>query len=502
MSADPSDAAAPSDTAADTAAGAGALPEALVAWIERHAGGTIVDARPHFAGASRAAWQVDVASAGTGATANHASVGSPRALFLLCDRGPRGGSARDAAVLRALAGSAVPVPEVVADAPDRGWLLLTRLAGRSDFPNVDVPDERSPTARDLMRIAAALHALDPATLCLDDWPRPTSPGEAVEPDLERTREAVARLAERADPFFAFALGWLEQAIPERWERPALVHSDLGPGNFLYAGGRVTGIVDWEVAHFGDPHEDLAALAVRDMATPIGDLRDRFAEYASFSGRAVDPARVDTYRVLVLVRNAAMIGLGLAQPPEGFDVVEMTMYQTLLLRAATLVLCDRVGAERPAARDVVPTAAPGPIGRDEAFVEALERDLAQSIAPAIAEEGARRHAASLARGLCALRHAERVGPGLDAAETLDLARLLERDDLGAVSLGALEAALREWVASRPGTTAGWRAGACYFARRWHRIAERRRPLMGDMMERLPQSLEGDMMERLPQSLEGE
>ena len=46
----------------------------------------------------------------------------------------------------------------------------------------------------------------------------------------------------------------------------------------------------------------------------------------------------------------MIGLGLAHPTPDFDVEEMTMYQTLLTRAAALVLCDNLGVARPEAAE--------------------------------------------------------------------------------------------------------------------------------------------------------
>ena len=59
-----------------------------------------------------------------------------------------------------------------------------------------------------------------------------------------------------------------------------------------------------------------------------------------------------HRALVLVRNSVMIGLGLAHPTPAMDVDEMTMYQTLLMRAAALVLCDNLGIDRPSASEAI------------------------------------------------------------------------------------------------------------------------------------------------------
>ena len=149
---------------------------------------------------------------------------------------------------------------------------------------------------------------------------------------------------------------------------------MGPGNFLHQDGRITGIVDWEVAHYGDPMEDLAAIAVRDMATPVGSLSLRLHEYEQSCGIEVDLDRIHYYRALVLVRNSLMIGLGLAHPADGFDVDEMTMYQTLLVRAAALVLCDNLGVERPSVEGALstPDEAPSALDDPSTFARRMHR----------------------------------------------------------------------------------------------------------------------------------
>lgn len=315
------------------------LPDALADWVTSETGEPLLAAAPHRAGASRSAWRVETGSEN-----------APRSLFLLQDRNRGGGSARDAAVLRALGPTEVPVPEVVAIDADHGALLLTRLAGESSFPDLEDPAHREPIARHLMSLTTRLHGLDPKSLSIPHLALPATAEDCARDTLAQTRGALAGLGENADPFFAFALDWLEDHVPDRVERFSLVHSDMGPGNFLHEQDRITGIVDWEVAHFGDPMEDLAAIAIRDMATPVGDLAQRFAEYEAAGGQRIDLRRIHFYRALVLVRNSVMIGLGLAHPTPTMDVDEMNLYQTLLMRAATLVLCDNLGIERPASPD--------------------------------------------------------------------------------------------------------------------------------------------------------
>jgi hypothetical protein len=127
-----------------------------------------------------------------------------------------------------------------------------------------------------------------------------------------------------------------------------------PGNFLAERGAVTAILDWEVAHWGDPMEDLAAIAVRDMATPIGPLARRYAEYAAAGGAAVDLAAIAWYRVFILARNTTLIALGLRRPLEDRQREPLARFQLLLLRALALCLCDVVGCERPKEQEIART----------------------------------------------------------------------------------------------------------------------------------------------------
>ena len=239
-----------------------ALPPSLARFVAEAGGGRVLRATPHFAGASRRAWSVDVET-GSGV----------RPLFLLRDKGDRGGSARDAAFLRALADTPVPVPAVIGTSEADGAILLSRAPGRSEFPPPGDEAERERVAAHLMAVTAALHALDPSRLALDFLSDPT--GATANADrsapLAQARAAARALGPGADPFYTFALDWLEANRPPPPPRLALVHSDMGPGNFLYEDGRVTAIVDWEVAHVGDPMEDLAYLCLRTWRFGNDDL---------------------------------------------------------------------------------------------------------------------------------------------------------------------------------------------------------------------------------------
>lgn len=312
-----------------------AIAKELVDWIEAATGGRVASAKRAGDGASRLAYAVDLDRAGR-----------VEALFCLRDAtGGSGGSLKDGAVLQALAPTPIPVPRVVAMSGALGALLLERVAGRSDFPEVDREDEREPTAADLMRLTAQLHGLDPALLAIDHLGPARAVSDPARARLAELASVQALLGDRLLALQRFAADWLADRPPTA-RRISLVHSDMGPGNFLAAGGRVTAILDWEVAHWGDPMEDLAAIAVRDMATPVGPLPRRYAEYVAAGGPEVDLAAVAWYRVFILARNTTLIALGLARPLPPASRRPLERFQLLLLRALALCLCDGLGCARP------------------------------------------------------------------------------------------------------------------------------------------------------------
>jgi aminoglycoside phosphotransferase (APT) family kinase protein len=308
------------------------LPPELGDWVESVVGSPLIAAHRHLAGASRQAWSIDA--------------GAHR-LFLLRDTvGGGGGCSRDATVLRALAGTPVPVPAVWANEESLGTVLLERVPGRSDFPPPDCENEWEPTARHMMEVTAALHRLDPSQLPLCGL-LGSGGGDNGTDGLADLARIAAEVDDHDEPLFSFALDWLHRHRPAPPDRPSLVHSDMGPGNFLFQNGRVTAVVDWEVAHLGDPMEDLAAISIRDMATPIGRLASRFQEYRDAGGAELDLNRIQFFRIFVLTRNTLLLAQTLAQPTADMDVARLSAYRMLLSRAAALVLCDATGARRPA-----------------------------------------------------------------------------------------------------------------------------------------------------------
>jgi aminoglycoside phosphotransferase (APT) family kinase protein len=106
------------------------------------------------------------------------------------------------------------------------------------------------------------------------------------------------------PVFALAYGWLKEHVPENASL-TLVHGDFRLGNFLFTESGLSGILDWELTHLGDPMEDLGWLCVNAWrfgrrAKPVAGLTQRevfHAAYEAASGRPVDPVHARYWELL-------------------------------------------------------------------------------------------------------------------------------------------------------------------------------------------------------------
>jgi aminoglycoside phosphotransferase (APT) family kinase protein len=262
--------------------------------VEEVTGGRVVAATRPAAGGSRELYLVDV----------EAPDGSVVPLVLRCEAG---GSftgteispAKEAVVYRALESTGVPVPRVVGMAPGDAALLMERVPGTADLSTLP-PGQRARTMEHFVDALARLHLLDVDTLELPGFARPRTPEEHASLDLDVWARLGDAHVAHLDPLVRFAGAWLRAHPPTSVGRTVLVQGDTGPGNFLFDGDSVTGIVDWEFAHLGDPMDDWAWMDMRAVGEDMTQLHER---YRDATGIAIDPDRVRYWRVAVDYRCA-------------------------------------------------------------------------------------------------------------------------------------------------------------------------------------------------------
>ena len=108
--------------------------------------------------------------------------------------------------------------------------------------------------------------------------------------------------------------WLAAHRPESGPR-VTVHGDYRMGNFLVGPDGLRGVLDWELAHAGDPAEDIGWLCAPAWrfggsgdVGGFGALDDLLAAYADAGGDAMTPARVHWWQVYATVKWATICAL--------------------------------------------------------------------------------------------------------------------------------------------------------------------------------------------------
>jgi len=105
------------------------------------------------------------------------------------------------------------------------------------------------------------------------------------------------------PVFDLAFKWLEaQKLTEYGD--VLVHGDFRFGNFIISEENLESIIDWELAHIGNPMEDLGWLCVRSWrfgnvekrVGGLGDIKDLIAGYESNSDIKIDESQLDVWQL--------------------------------------------------------------------------------------------------------------------------------------------------------------------------------------------------------------
>ena len=272
----------------------------LAAVVGRHFATTarVEDVRRLSGGASRETWSFDVVT----------DDGERRALVLRRDPGGHPGQSErgvEFALLEAAGRGGVAVPEVcfLLDTEDGlgSGFVMERVEGET-IPRRILRDEEYAGARERMarqcgELAARIHALDTGAV-------PVLPVQTAVDQVAQYRDLIDGLGE-PHPAFELGLRWLEAHAPPESGRTTLVHGDFRNGNFIVGPDGIRAVLDWELAHLGNPVEDLGWLCVTSWRFGVADrpvggfgtVDDLLSGYLDAGGGAVDPEELRYWEAL-------------------------------------------------------------------------------------------------------------------------------------------------------------------------------------------------------------
>ncbi len=212
----------------------------------------------------------------------------------------------EAELFRHARNAGVPEPEVFyVTQPEDGlgeafimeWLdgetLGSRIVRSGAFEKI-----RPRLAYECGRILARIHAIDLEKTGLNKVLATVDPESLV--DLSWMQYQGYKTPQ---PMIDYAARWLKDNLP-RTTRKTLVHSDFRNGNIMFSPEGVLAVLDWEIAHIGDPMRDLGWICTNSWRfgrsdLPVGGFgtyEDLFRGYEDESGIKVDPAHVKFWEV--------------------------------------------------------------------------------------------------------------------------------------------------------------------------------------------------------------
>lgn len=201
-----------------------------------------------------------------------------------------------------------------------GETLPHKILGNPEFSNAT-----SRLTNQCAKELAAIHAIDLSAL-------PDEIQEAEPASLLQLQEQAYRDLQVTIPTYDYAFRWLEDNIPST-EKPVLLHADFRMGNLMIDTDGITAVLDWELAHLGDPMEDLSYLCTpswrfghyEQEAGGFDSADNLIAAYENASGDAVDRNRFNWWLVYnTLWWGIACLRMGHSYRDGSVHVLERTI----------------------------------------------------------------------------------------------------------------------------------------------------------------------------------
>jgi aminoglycoside phosphotransferase (APT) family kinase protein len=216
------------------------------------------------------------------------------------------------------AGFPVPEPLILEEDPlhlERPFSVMAEIAGCetsvAGLKDPAMSERRELLGKNMWTLLGTLAAMDIRDLGVADFMAvPTHPAAR---ELDYWAGVIAADAQHPQPVAAATIRWLRDNLPPPGPRLALVHGDYRTGNFLYAPDcTITGVLDWEMAHIGDPLEDLAwsldplwAWPERHLAGGLLPREAAIRHWESTSGLRVDRDAFRWWQVFASLKGLAI-----------------------------------------------------------------------------------------------------------------------------------------------------------------------------------------------------
>lgn len=264
------------------------------------------------------------------------------------------------AAYRAFWNSGVPVPEalILEEDPthlDRPFFVMQEITG-AKAASILAADPYAPyqaaIGEQFFGGLGLIAGADPGAMKLPASFKIPTRENAWDDALTHWEKVVDEDELEPQPVVRAAIRWMRRNPPPPAQRISFVHGDYRTGNFLYTDdGRIAAILDWEMAHLGDPLEDLAwALdplwAHHNPARPAGlcDRGTAIAHWEKTSGLRADPHAMRWWEMFASLKGAAIWISSAKEYQKGTNTDPVMAFSGLYcLPYHNKVLADRLAA---------------------------------------------------------------------------------------------------------------------------------------------------------------
>jgi aminoglycoside phosphotransferase (APT) family kinase protein len=211
-----------------------------------------------------------------------------------------------------------PAPEPLAFEEDVRWLgrpfsIIAEVPDGRSSPDQIPAEHRAKLGQRFWGVLGEMAKMSPESLGVDRFLTSTTPEACANEQLLYWWRVFSSTEIHPNPIAHAAFRWLSRTLPPPASKLSLVHGDYRTGNYLYSSdGEILAILDWEMAHIGDPLEDLAwSLDLRqnidkpELASGLLPHREAIRVWQESSGLGLDPTAFRWWQVFSAFKALAI-----------------------------------------------------------------------------------------------------------------------------------------------------------------------------------------------------
>jgi aminoglycoside phosphotransferase (APT) family kinase protein len=261
---------------------------------------------------------------------------------------------READILQVLEQYGIPVPHIYGMCDDPPAIIMEAVPGTRDVSLAASVAERRSVARQFIEAVAAMHRLPVEPFVAKGIKAQTTPHEIALAGLEAYWPLYEKNKKGPEPLIEFAVRWLRTNVPTHRHRASFIQFDSG--QFLFEGGKLKALYDFEFAMIGEALTDLATMRMRDSYESLGEeFRELCRHYASVTGEPIDVGALRFQNALFSTVSCMQIAGRLSAPKPGDPHDTYLEWDLALKRVLVMILAEcmniklqspPIGAARP------------------------------------------------------------------------------------------------------------------------------------------------------------